>query len=574
MTTKQKTPIKRSNNPISNTTVQRAIASCNLLEDMSRHVVEYETLMETSFSDNVGRSVTSRWERKQAQQDKTKGKEQRPRMPLGAQSNGGRASSTSAPSITGSIASSASSSSLQGDRFIPNRGSMNLELSQHLLRTASGSMASANTSRDYADETNLSVEQLTAELDSKAISDATKNQYTTSLSNCMFGVDDIKSSRILSYQDKAPAPKGDTVNNLNILYSASASAAAKKTNVKLVTRSLPTAPCRILDAPDLMDDYYLNLISWSTENILAVALGQTVYLWNSETGDITELCTADGATYISSVSWIQQGGQHLAVGTSCGQTQLWDVDQVKQLRTMSGHSDRVGSLAWNRHILTSASRDTSIINHDVRVAQHAVATLQCHTQEVCGLTWNPDGETLASGGNDNLLCLWDASASASSRSQQPRFQLTDHLAAVKALAWSPHERNLLATGGGTADRTIKFWNSQTGALLNSIETGSQVCSLVWNPYEKEILSSHGFARNQLALWKYPSMAKIKEFEGHSARVLHMAVSSDGGTVVSAAGDETLRFWNVFAAPVKRKTTAADMTFAEVKSKTSWTAQVR
>jgi cell division cycle protein 20 (cofactor of APC complex) len=42
------------------------------------------------------------------------------------------------------------------------------------------------------------------------------------------------------------------------------------------------------------------------------------------------------------------------------------------------------------------------------------------------------------------------------------------------------------------------------------------------------------------------MVKIKELEGHTARVLHMASSPDGCTVVSAAADETLRFWDIFA----------------------------
>jgi len=46
------------------------------------------------------------------------------------------------------------------------------------------------------------------------------------------------------------------------------------------------------------------------------------------------------------------------------------------------------------------------------------------------------------------------------------------------------------------------------------------------------------------------MAKIKELDGHTARVLHMAVSPDGASVVSAGADETLRFWNVFDPPVK------------------------
>jgi len=46
------------------------------------------------------------------------------------------------------------------------------------------------------------------------------------------------------------------------------------------------------------------------------------------------------------------------------------------------------------------------------------------------------------------------------------------------------------------------------------------------------------------------MAKVKELDGHTARVLHMACSPDGETVLSAAADETLRFWNVFAPPGK------------------------
>jgi cell division cycle protein 20 (cofactor of APC complex) len=69
--------------------------------------------------------------------------------------------------------------------------------------------------------------------------------------------------------------------------------------------------------------------------------------------------------------------------------------------------------------------------------------------------------------------------------------------------------------------------------------------LLWNPHEKEILSSHGFIKNQLCLWKYPSMQKITELNGHSSRVLHLSMSPDGTTVASAAADETLRFWKVF-----------------------------
>ena len=50
----------------------------------------------------------------------------------------------------------------------------------------------------------------------------------------------------------------------------------------------------------------------------------------------------------------------------------------------------------------------------------------------------------------------------------------EHTAAVKALAWDPHISGILATGGGTADKHIRFWNTSNGTLLNELDTGSQV----------------------------------------------------------------------------------------------------
>lgn len=65
----------------------------------------------------------------------------------------------------------------------------------------------------------------------------------------------------------------------------------------------------------------LNLIDWSPNNILAVALGANIYLWNAGTGKIQQLFTLEGSDYVCSVSWIQEGNC-LAVGTSMGVVQV------------------------------------------------------------------------------------------------------------------------------------------------------------------------------------------------------------------------------------------------------------
>lgn len=215
---------------------------------------------------------------------------------------------------------------------------------------------------------------------------------------------------------------------------------------------------------------------------------------------------------------------------------IWDAATSTKIRTIEGHSARVSSLSWNGNgVLTSGGRDSLIINHDVRqrtpFSERGRCVYQGHQQEVCGLEWSPDGNTLASGGNDNMLCLWDAAMSGAGRQSasgrlslgssdrvrrtglvagvhQPRNIFRDHQAAVKAIAWCPFQRNVLASGGGTADRTIRIWNTAVNSMLYSVDTGSQVCALQWSETHKELVSSHGFSDNQLCLWEYPTMNKV------------------------------------------------------------------
>ncbi|XP_028401139.1 cell division cycle protein 20 homolog [Dendronephthya gigantea] len=403
-----------------------------------------------------------------------------------------------------------------GDRFIPNRSSMNLDTSYYKVMSKEETEQENEGSPSKAEFRKSMTENLCAnELNAK----------------------------ILTYSNKAPVPREGYLNDLRVLYCQNKTPG---TSAKKNSRFISPAPERILDAPDLIDDYYLNLLDWSCNNHLAVALGGFVYIWDAGTGSIQQLCQMDSPEcYVGSVSWIKEG-RYLGIGNSDGAVQLWDVEQQKRVRKMTGHAARVGSLSWNSFILTSGSRSGAIHHHDVRVADDHVATLACHTQEVCGLKWSRDGKYLASGGNDNLLLIWDTNVSSSGDMNSPLFTLTDHQAAVKALDWCPFQRNVIASGGGTADRHIRFWNAATGTCLNAIDTKSQVCSIIWSNNYKELVSSHGYAQNQLTIWKYPSMSKVTELTGHSCRVLHMVLSPDGQTVISASADETLRLWKCFA----------------------------
>ncbi|KAK0252875.1 hypothetical protein B0A54_09668 [Friedmanniomyces endolithicus] len=341
--------------------------------------------------------------------------------------------------------------------------------------------------------------------------------------------------RILAY--KPAAPESSRPIDLRSQYNRPLKPAAA--SASQFRRRVLTAPERVLDAPGLVDDYYLNLLDWSSGNQVAIGLERNVYVWSAESGTVASLLECPADTYISSVKWSGDGA-YVAAGLGTGEVQIWDVEDGTKLRSMYGHDTRVSVMGWNKHILSTGARSGLVYNHDVRIAQHKIAELVSHTSEVCGLEWRADGSQLATGGNDNLVSIWDAR-----QLNAPKFQKTNHKAAIKALAWCPWQSNLLATGGGSHDRHIHFWNTTSGARVNSIDTGSQVTSLRWSLAYKELVSSSGFPDNSLSIRSYPTLVKNIEIPAHESRVLHSALSPDGQMLATAAADESLKFWKVF-----------------------------
>jgi cell division cycle protein 20 (cofactor of APC complex) len=356
--------------------------------------------------------------------------------------------------------------------------------------------------------------------------------------------------RILAF--KPAAPESSRPIDLRSQYNRPLRPVTAATNTR---RRIATAPERVLDAPGLVDDYYLNLLDWSSGNQVAIGLERSVYVWSAESGEVNSLFECPADTYVSSVKWSQDGA-YVAAGLGTGEVQIWDVEEGSKLRSMFGHDTRVGVMGWNKHLLSTGARSGLVYNHDVRVAQHKVAELVSHTGEVCGLEWRPDGAQLATGGNDNLVSIWDARSL-----NAPKFQKTNHKAAVKALAWCPWQSNLLATGGGSHDRMIHFWNTTSGARTNSIDTGSQVTSLKWSTSYKELVSCSGFPDNSLSIWSYPTLVKNVEIPAHESRVLHSCLSPDGQMLATAAADESLKFWKVFEKKAGSASSAASASAA-------------
>ncbi|KAK6016942.1 WD domain, G-beta repeat protein [Ostertagia ostertagi] len=350
--------------------------------------------------------------------------------------------------------------------------------------------------------------------------------------------------------------------------------------IKKSTRHIPQQPERVLDAPELKDDYYMNIIDWSSCGVVAVALSCTLYLWNADSGEIQvlfELDETNEMNLITSVKW-SLDGKFLAVGFKDGSLKLYDPHRVPppngklELRTMKPpRQSRNGVLGWRGAVISAGYQSGQIIHHDVRIPNHITGIWEGHDREVVGLHWSHNQTKLASGSGDNTVRVWEDSHLGSSTSES-LFVLDEHVGSVRAVQFCNYKSSLLATGGGMQCKTIKLWNINSGQLLKSIDTGSadlnlcvigavapnsypfwslfilmciaQVNGIVFNSDYKEMMSAH--ACGKLVIWKHPNYVEIAKLSGHAPeRAISIVQSPCGQFVMTAGGDEALRTWHPF-----------------------------
>lgn len=181
-----------------------------------------------------------------------------------------------------------------------------------------------------------------------------------------------------------------------------------------------------------------------------------------------------------------------------------------------------------------------------RGAMTLLARMTIHTQQICGLAWSVAGDLFASGGNDNNCYLFETKrVLRSDNANQTTTATLDvregpagesiytvtnrsgpvlHLlntaakhkwtlnAAVKAMAFCPWHRGLVAIGGGSNDRCIHFYHTRSGACLATIDCAAQVTSLVWSQTRREIAATFGFAQPEhpyrIAVFAWPSCEQV------------------------------------------------------------------
>ena len=167
----------------------------------------------------------------------------------------------------------------------------------------------------------------------------------------------------------------------------------------------------------------------------------------------------------------------------------------------------------------------------------AVAVLQGHRTIVCCVAFSPDGKTLASGGYDEIVRLWDVAA----KKQAATLEEPDAVGPGKgvfALAFSPKGK-LLAAG---VDDGVKVWDVAAKKLAYARLPEKRCSSLAFSPDGK--LLAWQASDHVLRLWDLESGQEKAQLKGHADHVSSIAFSPDGRTLASGSTDQTIRFWDI------------------------------
>jgi WD40 repeat protein len=257
----------------------------------------------------------------------------------------------------------------------------------------------------------------------------------------------------------------------------------------------------------------------------------TLKLWDVETGKL--LRTLSGHSLgVNSVAFAPDGKTVLS-GSEDKTLRLWNVQTGEVVQIFSGHDEAVlgGAFAPNGQTVLSGSRDKTLRLWNVQTGE-VVQIFSGHDEAVLGVAFAPNGQTVLSGSADKTLRLWEVQTGKVVQT------FSGHDAGVLGVAFAPNGQTVLS---GSRDKTLRLWNVQTGEVVQIFSGHNDaVRGVAFAPNGQTVLS--GSADKTLRLWDVKTEQVVRTFSGHGREVLAVAFARDGERVLSGSADTTLKLW--------------------------------
>ncbi|KAK0489156.1 WD40-repeat-containing domain protein [Armillaria novae-zelandiae] len=268
----------------------------------------------------------------------------------------------------------------------------------------------------------------------------------------------------------------------------------------------------------------------------------TVKLWNVPA--CTPIRSLRGhSDRVGGVAWhpeatrsLSPNAANLASGAGDGNVNLWSLNKVPDapLSVMKGHQGRVCRVAFHPSgdYVASASFDTTWRLWDVVTAKELLLQ-EGHSKEVYSVEFQNDGALVASGGLDAIGRVWDL------RTGRTAMVLDGHVQAIYAIGFSPNGYQI-ATGAG--DDTIRIWDLRSLKALYTIPAHlsnvsdrkrrkAKTAKEEWDYRSGLFFASSGYD-GLVKIWSADDWQLLRTLSTDAGKVMSVDISSDGNLIAS------------------------------------------
>lgn len=296
---------------------------------------------------------------------------------------------------------------------------------------------------------------------------------------------------------------------------------------------LPPSPV----APVLVHKHHYGLVravAWSPDSLLAASAtdaiirvwsvrnGQNIASHREHIGPIKHMTWSPTAMCIASIS-------------AENKVHIWDAHTGVAICVYPGdpgfNQGIANTLAWSRDGRYMAVGGHGYIYIWDTSTHDLTAKVKHRSHEYLSISWSPDGKTLAAA-YESKIAIWYLPTGK-------RVSLYHYHAPINVVAWSP-DGHYLASGG--QDQVVRVWDMHSQTPVTSYYNHIRpICALAWSPDSKRIVSS-SLAGN-VNVWEVATGQGIVSYYAHSGAALAVAWSPDGASILSGGSDRRVCVWH-------------------------------